>query len=64
MSVGYQLGRSLADCSNLLIRLFLFLWLVVAFKEYTKAIDIWSVGCILAEMSEYIVLSDDDMAGV
>lgn len=20
------------------------------FKEYTKAIDIWSVGCILAEM--------------
>lgn len=23
-----------------------------AFKEYTKAIDMWSVGCILAEMSE------------
>lgn len=24
-----------------------------AFQEYTKAIDIWSVGCILAEMSAY-----------
>ena len=24
----------------------------LAFKEYTKAIDMWSVGCILAEMSE------------
>jgi serine/threonine protein kinase len=24
--------------------------LSVTFKEYTKAIDIWSVGCILAEM--------------
>ena len=24
-----------------------------AFKEYTKAIDMWSVGCILAEMSAY-----------
>lgn len=22
----------------------------VTFKQYTKAIDIWSVGCILAEM--------------
>jgi serine/threonine protein kinase len=26
----------------------------VAFKEYTKAIDMWSVGCILAEMSEWL----------
>lgn len=26
-----------------------------AFKEYTKAIDMWSVGCILAEMSELIL---------
>ena len=25
---------------------------IAAFQEYTKAIDIWSVGCILAEMSE------------
>lgn len=24
----------------------------IAFKEYSKAIDMWSVGCILAEMSE------------
>lgn len=24
-----------------------------AFQEYTKAIDIWSVGCILAEMSAW-----------
>lgn len=24
-----------------------------AFQEYTKAIDVWSVGCILAEMCEY-----------
>jgi serine/threonine protein kinase len=23
-----------------------------AFQEYSKAIDVWSVGCILAEMSE------------
>jgi serine/threonine protein kinase len=23
-----------------------------AFQEYTKAIDVWSVGCILAEMGE------------
>lgn len=22
----------------------------MTFKEYTKAIDVWSVGCILAEM--------------
>lgn len=28
------------------------MWGWVAFKEYTKAIDMWSVGCILAEMSE------------
>lgn len=24
----------------------------LAFQEYSKAIDVWSVGCILAEMSE------------
>lgn len=24
---------------------------MLSFKEYTKAIDMWSVGCILAEMS-------------
>ena len=24
--------------------------LLLSFKEYTKAIDVWSVGCILAEM--------------
>jgi mitogen-activated protein kinase 1/3 len=23
---------------------------MLTFKEYTKAIDVWSVGCILAEM--------------
>ena len=23
-----------------------------AFQEYTKALDVWSVGCILAEMCE------------
>jgi mitogen-activated protein kinase 1/3 len=28
----------------------------VAFKEYTKAIDMWSVGCILAEMSKSFFL--------
>lgn len=28
---------------------------VKAFQEYTKAIDIWSVGCILAEMSACIM---------
>ena len=25
---------------------------ISAFQEYSKAIDIWSVGCILAEMSQ------------
>jgi serine/threonine protein kinase len=25
-------------------------WSGCSFKQYTKAIDIWSVGCILAEM--------------
>lgn len=25
---------------------------MLAFQEYTKAIDVWSVGCILAEMGE------------
>lgn len=25
----------------------------LAFQEYDKAIDIWSVGCILAEMREF-----------
>lgn len=24
--------------------------IMLTFKEYTKAIDVWSVGCILAEM--------------
>jgi len=24
--------------------------IMLTFKQYTKAIDIWSVGCILAEM--------------
>ena len=24
--------------------------IMLTFKEYTKAIDIWSVGCILTEM--------------
>ena len=23
---------------------------MVSFKQYTKAIDLWSIGCILAEM--------------
>ena len=23
---------------------------MLTFKEYTRAIDIWSVGCVLAEM--------------
>lgn len=25
---------------------------MLSFQEYSKAIDVWSVGCILAEMSE------------
>jgi serine/threonine protein kinase len=25
---------------------------LAAFQEYTKAIDVWSIGCILAEMSK------------
>lgn len=24
--------------------------MMLTFKEYTRAIDIWSVGCVLAEM--------------
>lgn len=26
---------------------------MLSFQEYSKAIDVWSVGCILAEMSEF-----------
>jgi hypothetical protein len=29
---------------------------VAAFQEYTKAIDMWSIGCILAEMGVYDTL--------
>ena len=36
---------------SLILTIYGSLWL--AFKEYTKAIDMWSVGCILAEMSKW-----------
>lgn len=26
---------------------------MLSFQEYSKAIDVWSVGCILAEMSTF-----------
>ena len=41
MSSSYQCREPLAD------------GLLLAFQEYSKAIDIWSIGCILAEMSEW-----------
>lgn len=34
----------------IIITLLHFPFAILRFKEYTKAIDIWSVGCILAEM--------------
>lgn len=44
----FQIFETQPPCSHqLLTRAF---FLRRSFKEYTKAIDVWSVGCILAEM--------------
>ncbi len=35
--------------------------IMLTFKEYTKAIDVWSVGCILAEMLSESLFSGEGL---
>lgn len=45
-----ELSSSSAESYSLFYRWYRAPEVMLTFKEYTRAIDVWSVGCVLAEM--------------